>query len=56
VCRLLIAVDSLIAEHRLQSMGSVLIVVAHRLSCSEACGIFLDKVSNPCSLHWQADS
>ena len=35
-------------------MGSV--VVAHGLSCSAACGIFLDQGSNPCLLHWQADS
>ena len=34
--------------------GSV--VVAHRLSCSTACGIFPDQGSNPCPLHWQADS
>ena len=34
--------------------GSV--VVAHGLSCSVACGIFPDQGSNPCSLHWQADS
>ena len=33
--------------------GSV--VVAHGLSCSAACGIF-PQGSNPCSLHWQADS
>ena len=26
------------------------------LSCSTACGIFLDQGSNPCLLHWQADS
>ena len=32
------------------------IVVAHRLSCSAACGIFPDQGSNPCPLHWQADS
>ena len=38
----------------LQRMGSVL--VAHGLSCSAACGIFSDQVSNPCPLHWQADS
>ena len=31
-------------------------VVAHRLSCSKSCGIFPDKGSNPCPLHWQADS
>ena len=35
-------------------MGSV--VVADRLSCSIACGIFLDQRSNPCLLYWQADS
>ena len=44
-----------------------LIVVVHMLSCSvacgffldqdsTACGIFLDQGSNPCLLHWQADS
>ena len=38
----------------LQHMGSV--VVAHRLSCSMAWGIFLDRGLNPCSLHWQADA
>ena len=37
-----------------QSAGSV--VVAHGLSCSAACGIFPDQGSNPCPLHWQADS
>ena len=43
--------------HGLQSsqcMGSV--VMAHGLSCSEACGIFPDQGSNPCLLCWQADS
>ena len=30
--------------------------VAHRLSCSMACGIFLDQGLNPCPLHWQVDS
>ena len=33
-----------------------LIVVAHRLSCSLACGIFLYQGLNLCLLHWQADS
>ena len=32
------------------------IVVAHGPSCSAACGIFPDQGSNPCPLHWQADS
>ena len=31
-------------------------VVAHGLSCSAACGVFPDQGSNPCPLHWQADS
>ena len=34
--------------------GSV--VVAHGPSCSVACGIFPDQGSNPCPVHWQADS
>ena len=34
--------------------GSV--VVAHRPSRCAACGIFPDQGTNPCSLHWQADS
>ena len=43
----------------LQSTGSRRagsVIVAHRPSCSTACGIFPDQGSNPCSLHWQADS
>ena len=48
----------LVAEHGLevhrlqwlQHLGSA--VVAHGLSCSVACGIFLDQGSNLCSLHW----
>ena len=34
--------------------GSV--VVTHGPSCSAACGTFPDQGSNPCPLHWQADS
>ena len=34
--------------------GSV--IVAHGPSCSVACGIFPGQGSNPCPLHWQADS
>ena len=30
--------------------------VLHGLSCSAACGIFLDQGSNLCPLQWQADS
>ena len=43
----------------LQSTGSRCagsVVVAHGPSCSTACGIFPDQGSNPCPLHWQADS
>ena len=43
----------------LQSTGSrraSSVVVAHRPSCSAACGIFSDQGSNLCPLHWQADS
>ena len=43
----------------LQSTGSRRagsVVVAHGPSCSVACGIFPDQGSNPCPLHWQADS
>ena len=32
------------------------VIVAHGPSCSPACGIFPDQGSNPCPLHWQADS
>ena len=35
-------------------VGSV--VVVHGPSCSAACGTFPDQGSNPCPLHWQADS
>ena len=45
---------SVVVARGLYSAGSV--VVAHGLSCSAACGIFLDQGSNPCPLHWQVDS
>ena len=38
----------------LRSTGSI--VGVHTLSCLEGCRIFLDQGSNPCLLHWQADS
>ena len=67
VCRLLIEAASLVSERRLQGpWASVVValglqnadsvVVVHRLSSSASCGIFLNKESNPCPLHWQADS
>ena len=43
----------------LQSTGSRRagsVIVAHGPSCSAACGILQDQGSNPCPLHWQADS
>ena len=36
------------------STGSI--VVAPKLSCLLVCGIFLDQISNLCSLHLQVDS
>ena len=45
---------SVVVARGLQSSSSV--VVAHGLSCSVACGILPDPGSNPCPLHWQADS
>ena len=47
-------VDSAVAVHGLQSTG--LIALVHGPSCSATCGIFPDQKSNPCLLHWQADS
>ena len=52
--RALGAPASVVVARGLQSAGSV--VVAHGLSCSTACRIFPDQGSNPCALHWQADS
>ena len=50
---------SLSWPHLLRSTGSRCTgsaIVAHGPSCSAACGIFPDQGSNPCPLHWQADS
>ena len=52
---LLIAVASLVADHRLSGMQAS-VAVAQGFSCLVACGIFLGKGLNPCPLHWQADS
>ena len=55
VCRLLLAAGSPVVEHRLEgSWASV--ILAHGVSCSQACGIFLDQGLNSCPLHWQVDS
>ena len=45
---------SVAAAPGLQRTGSIF--VAHRPSCSAACGIFPDQELNPCLLHWPADS
>ena len=52
---------SLVTAQGLSSCGSWalenrLSSVAHGLSCSAACGIFLDQGLNLCPLHWQVDS
>ena len=44
-----------IAASRLPTEVSAL-VVEHGLNGLAACDIFLDQGSNPCPLHWQADS
>ena len=69
VHRLLIEEASPVAQHGLQGAGFSSwgvwaqwlqfpgsLVWAHRLSRPSACGIFPDQGSNPCLLHWQADS
>ena len=45
---------SLVGSTGSRRAGSV--IMAHGLSCSVACGILPDQGSNPCPLHWQADS
>ena len=50
---------SLLRPLLLQSTGSRRagsVIVAHGPSRFAACGIFPDQGSNPCPLHWQADS
>ena len=65
--RLLIAVAALVMEHKLEGLqasvvaalrlsSTISVVGTHGLSCPVACGIFLNQGSNPCPLHWQADS
>ena len=52
--RLLTVAASPAAEHRLESTGSIVVVLG--LSCSTACGIFLNQGYNSYLLYWQADS
>ena len=55
---LIIVVTSLVSEQGLREAGDSTaaflgsIVVAYRLSCSEACGIFLGQGLNQCLRHW----
>lgn len=51
--RLLTAVASC---YRARALGPAGSVVAHGLSCSEVCGIFLDGGSNRCPVHCKVDS
>ena len=54
---LLIAVASLVLEHRLQWLQRVTsVVAAHRSSCHVACRLFPDQGLNLCPLHCKADS
>ena len=55
VCGLLMVVASPVAEQGLQGVRASVVVV-HWLSCSAACGIFLDQGLNTHLLHWQVDS
>ena len=43
-------------EQAATEIHASVIVVAHRLSCPTACGIFPDQGSNPCLLRWQVAS
>ena len=66
VCRLLVAMASLVVKHRLWAPGFSSCssrALEHRLSscgaglsCFTACGIFVDQGLNLYPLHWQADS
>ena len=48
---------SVVAACRLSScVTQASVVAAREPSSSVACGLFLDQGSNPCPLHWQADS
>ena len=51
---LLLSLPLLLRSTGSRHAGSV--VVAHGPSCSAACDFFPDQGSNPCPLHWQADS
>ena len=53
-CLLWWALRHVVAAPELESPGSI--VLAHGLSCRQACGLFLDQGLNSCPLPWQADS
>ena len=48
--------DLVLSFFSLLPRHSCSIIVAHGVSCPEACEIFLDQGFNPCPLHWQVDS
>ena len=54
-CGFLSDTSSLIAEHGLWS-PQISVAAARGLSWPTARGVLLDQGSNPCLLHWQADS
>ena len=67
VLGLLIAVTSLVAEHRLSGAEASVAAACglshcdsqaleHGLNCSAAGGIFLDQELNLCFLHWLVES
>ena len=54
MCRSLVVLAFLLAEHRLSVRGALVsAVVVHRFSCPLACGVFPDGGLNLCPLHWQ---
>lgn len=55
VCRFLISVASLVAEHGLESAWAS-VVGALGLNCPAACGVFPDQWLNPSLLYCKADS
>ena len=54
ICRPLIAMASLVAQHGLWDTQASVVVIS--LAALQACGISPDQVSNPCPMHWQVDS
>ena len=49
-------VDSVVVVCGLQQLWHIGLDAVHGLSCSAACGVYLDQGSNLCPLYWRADS